>query len=337
MKPLQEVMMPFYENIQIDKKNSVKNKSFLITGASGLIGSNLVAYLDFLNKNQKANISITAITRSKMTNWMPKSKKITYLHYDLSRNKLLTSTKFDHIIHCATYGQPKKFLQHPIETVKLNIDTLIHLLDLAMKTNSTFLCLSSSEIYGEADKKHIPTDESYWGNVNTLSDRAIYAESKRLAETICYHYSKLTPVKIARVLIGYGPGVRYDDMRVIPEFIKKAQQNGILTMMDDGAAERTFCFIADTIEMLLNIMLGGKELVYNVSGNETVSIKQLAEIVGSINKANVKYPELQKKIEGTPQRSAISNKRYRAEFNKKSFVSLKKGLEITSEWFRNIK
>lgn len=337
MKSLQEVMLPFYQLINIVDKKKLKNKSFLITGASGLIGSNLIAYLDFLNKTEKMNISITGITRSGLEKWMPKSKNITYHTYDLSKKKISFNRSLDYVVHCATYGQPKKFLTHPTETVKLNINVLIDLLDLAKKNKATFLCLSSSEIYGEADAKHMPTDESYYGYVNTLSDRAIYAESKRLSETICYFYSKLMNVKIARVLIGYGPGVRYSDMRVIPEFIKKAQDEKGITMMDEGKALRTFCFIADTVEMLINIMLGGKELVYNVSGNQTVTIGELAKNIAQLNNVSVKMPKKQKHIQGTPQRSTISNTRYRHEFKKTMFVDLKVGLAVTSAWFKNIK
>lgn len=337
MESLQELMAPFHQQLQIAQKSTLRNKTFLITGASGLIGSNLIAFLDFLNKTQRMNISITGITRSGLASWMPTSKNITYLRFDLSKKKYIPKKHFDFVIHCATYGQPKKFLSYPIETIRLNINVLLDLLALAKKNKATFLCLSSSEIYGEADKKNIPTSESYYGYVNTLSDRAIYAESKRLAETICYFHSKSMNVKIARVLIGYGPGVRYDDMRVIPEFIKKAQNDGVITMMDQGKAQRTFCFIADTIEMLLNIVLSGKELVYNVSGNQTITIAKLAKVIASLNQAQVKLPQAQKGIEGTPQRSAISNKRYCNEFKKKSFVDLKSGLAVTSKWFDNLK
>lgn len=337
MKSLQEVMTPFYQSITIVERKKLKNKVFLITGASGLIGSNLIAYFDFLNRTEKMNITIIGITRSGPEAWMLQSKKITYYTYDLSRRKIPSNTRCDYVFHCATYGQPKKFLAYPTETVKLNINVLIDLLDLAKKNNATFLCLSSSEIYGEADPKHIPTDESYYGYVNTLSDRAIYAESKRLAETICYFYRKSMKVKIARVLIGYGPGVRYDDMRVIPEFIKKAQDEHEITMMDEGKAQRTLCFIADTIEMLINIILSGKELVYNVSGAHTVSIRELATRIATLNGVSVTLPKEKKHIYGTPQNSAISNARYRNEFKKNSFIDLDAGLTVTSEWMKNIK
>lgn len=336
MKTLQDTMFPFYDKINLLHFDKLKNKTVLITGATGLIGSNLIAYLDFLNKKNKLNITIIGIHKSPLEKWMCTSNSIKYLQMDLSREKLQENIQFDYLIHCATYGQPKKFLEYPKETVTLNIDVLFHLLELTQKNNATFLYMSSSEIYGEPDEKHKNPTESYFGNVNTLSDRAIYAESKRLAETICYLYSKKIPVKIVRVLIAFGPGVKYDDKRVISEFIKKAHSLKKITMMDAGRAERIFCFVADTIEMLLNIMLNGKELVYNVAGIKNITIMQLAEIIAKINQVTVDKQFEDKQIIGTPNRSTIDNTLYRNEFNKKKFVEIEEGLSITSSWFKNL-
>ncbi len=330
-------MTPFYRKTQIKNLQQLKNKAFLITGASGLIGSNLIVYLDFLNKNYGLNTRIIGIVRSEIEKWMPRSKCIKYIRQDLSRKKLPDHTKFDYLIHLATYAQPKKFLSHPRETVELNIHVLFDLLELAKKNNAVFLYPSSAEIYGEADEKHVPTAESYYGYVNTLSERAIYAESKRLAETICFLFSKSLPVKIARLLICYGPGVKYDDQRVYSEFIKKAQATREIVMMDEGRAQRTLCFISDAVEMLLNILLSGKDNVYNVCGTDTVTIRRLAEIIAKANHAKLSNTIREKKISGTPARSALSNERYRNEFKKKQFVPLEAGLSATSEWFNNIR
>ncbi len=337
MQTLQEIMARFYPKINIKNIEKLKNKTILITGASGLVGSNIIAYLDFLNEQYNLNIKVLGIVRSGTEKWMSQSNKIRYLQQDLSREKLKETIKFNYLIHLATYGQPKKFLAHPRETVELNIHVLFDLLELAKKNKAAFLYPSSSEIYGEADEKHIPTEESYYGYVNTLSERAIYAESKRLAETICYLYNKIVPIKICRLLICYGPGVKYDDQRVYCEFIKKAQNTGKIVMMDEGKAQRTLCFISDAVEMILNILLNAKEMVYNISGRETVSIKKLAEIIAKINHATVSRKLNWKEISGTPARSALSNKKYVREFNKKKFISLKEGLTTTSLWFENLK
>jgi len=337
MKSLKDVMIDFYEKIDIRNPEKLRNKTILVTGSSGLIGSNIIAFLDCLNQQKSLDLKIIGVYRSDICSWMAKSPNIEYIKLDLAEKNLPENVKFDYLIHAATYGQPKKFISLPQETVRLNINALTNLLEYGKKNRATLLYLSSSEIYGDADKKNIPTPESFYGYVNTLSDRAIYAEAKRLAETICYFYGKTMPVKIARVLIGYGPGVKFDDQRVIPEFIKKSLLEKKIVMMDKGKAQRTFCFIADTVEMLLNIMLNGKELVYNVCGNKTITVARLAKMIALINKAKVSLPVRKQTITGTPNRSVLDNRRYVKEFGKKRFVGLKEGLTSTSLWFKNLK
>lgn len=337
MKTLQEFIQEYYSRITIHNFPQLKDKTILITGASGLIGSNLIAYLDFLSRKERLNLKIIAIHRSSLEKWMPQSAKISYIQQDLTANKLLKNFKFDYLIHCATYAQPKKFLEYPKETVKLNIDVLFDLLEQSEKNRATFLYLSSAEIYGEVDKIHIPINEAYFGNVNTLTERAIYTESKRLAETICYLFSKKNKIKIARALIAYGPGVKYDDKRVISEFIKKAQEEREIIMMDEGLTKRTFCFITDMIEMLLNIMLSGKEITYNVCGKDTITIRSLAKLIAQITQARFNYKFKARRLKGTPLILTLDNNRYLSEFRKKSFVSLNEGLVITSEWFKHLR
>lgn len=337
MKTLQKFIQEYYPTITVRNLAQLKDKTILITGASGLIGSNLVAYLDFLNEREKLNLKIIAIHRSSLEKWMPQSAKIRYIQLDLTKNKLLRNLKFQYLIHSATYAQPKKFLEYPKETVSLNIDVLFDLLEQSEKNRAIFLYLSSAEIYGEVDKTHIPTDEAYFGNVNTLADRAIYTESKRLAETICYLFSKKIKIKIARALIAYGPGVKYDDKRVISEFIKKAQEEKEIAMMDEGLTQRTFCFITDMIEMLLNIMLNGREIVYNVCGKDTTTIRSLAKLIARITQAKFNDKFKERSVKGAPLILTLDNNRYLSEFKKKAFVSLNEGLVITSEWFRNLK
>lgn len=330
-------MLNYYKVCKINHLTKLKNKVIVITGASGLIGSNLVSFLSYLNNVYKLNIKIVAIIKSGIEPWFEKSKFIKYIKQDLSQKKISSNIKFDYLIHAATYAQPKKFLQYPQETVLLNIKTLFDLLDLCKKNRAKMLFLSSAEIYGEADNKHIPTREDYFGYVNTLSDRAIYAESKRLAETICFSYSKSVDIIIARVLLTYGPGVKYNDQRVISEFIKRSQNNKTLIMMDSGFSFRTFCFVSDLMEMLVNVLINGKSMVYNLCGNETIKIRSLAKKIAKINSAKLINAKKNHSITGTPNKTIISNDKYKSEFSKKNFINLTNGLTATSNWFQLLK
>lgn len=334
---LQKFMTPFYEKITIKNTEALKEKTILITGSNGLIGGNLLAFLDYLSEKLDLRLKVIGISNSKKAPWLPASKRITYIQENLvSKEQKIFSYKFDYIIHAATYAQPKKILELPRQTVDLNINTLFTILEQAKKNNAKMLYISSSEIYGETSDKN-PVMESCFGSVNTLSDRAIYAESKRLAETICYSYRKHVNVKIARVLLCYGPGVKMDDQRVYSEFIKQAQFTGNIKMMDEGKAKRTFCFISDAVEMVLNTLLTGHEFVYNIAGRDTTTISGLAKLIAGVNNARyIKFTKKILEISGTPVNSIISNERYCTEFKKKSFIDLKQGLQATSEWFKNL-
>jgi dTDP-glucose 4,6-dehydratase/UDP-glucuronate decarboxylase len=334
---LQKFMTPFYEKITIKNTSSLKGKTILITGSNGLIGGNFVAFLDYLSENLDLKLKIIGISNSKKASWLPDSKHITYIQENLvSKEQKTFSYKFDYLIHAATYAQPKKFLEHQRQTIDLNINTLFTILEQAKKNNAKMLYISSSEIYGETSARK-PAMESYFGSVNTLSDRAIYAESKRLAETICYSYRNDVNIKIARVLLSYGPGVKTDDSRVYSEFIQQAQTTGKIVMMDKGQTKRTFCFISDAIEMLLNTLLSGHEFVYNIAGRDTTTISGLAKQIAEVNNARyIRFTGKIKEISGTPVNSIISNDRYCKEFKKKSFIDLSQGLQATSEWFNNL-
>ena len=107
--------------------------------------------------------------------------------------------------------------------------------------------------------------------------------------------------------------------------------------MDNGQAKRTFCFISDTVEMVLNTLLSGREFVYNIAGRDTTTISELAKLIAGINNAAyIKFSGISRGISGTPLNSIILNDRYCTEFKKKSFIGLNEGLQATSEWFKNL-
>lgn len=328
-------MEKFYGKISINNLDCLRGKTIFITGGTGLIGINLLGFLNYINEKRDLNLKLISSYKNRVEDWMPKSASINYLKLDLTKDRI-PSIKFDYLIHCATYAQPKKFLENPAEIVRLNTDVLFNLMDLSKQNKAKVLFISSAEVYGQADEKNIPTKENFLGYVNTLSERAIYAESKRLAETICYIYSKSIDVKITRVLISYGPGVKKTDMRVIPEFIRKAQTDKLITLADEGSASRIFCFVTDTIEMLLNIVINGKSLVYNVSGQNPITIRKLAETISKINNAEFVIPKISNSIVSAPKSSILDNGKYLKEFGKKQFVPLLEGLKATSEWFRSL-
>lgn len=316
--------------------SELKNKTFLITGANGLIGSNLVNVLYDLSRKNNLNLKIIAHSFSAPVSWLPKDESIRYLSSDLAQG--LDELAFDFLIHTATYGQPKKFIQNKLGTVKLNTETLIKLLENSKKNNAKVLFISSSETYGQVPPEIMPVTETYFGNVDTLSDRAVYAESKRMAETICNIFKQDGLwVKIVRLAIGYGPGIKYSDSRFMNEFIKRALNDGSLTMMDAGRAIRCFCFISDIVEMMLNTMFASKEMLYNLAGVDNKTIREVAEMIAEDLNVPLHFPQEEEKIGGTPPQLALSNAKYCTEFNKNDFIPFETGLKKTIEWLKLLK
>lgn len=334
--PLYDFLAEEYAQIKLAFDLSrLKGKTFLITGANGLIASNLINFLYDLNRKNDLNLQIIAHSFSDPVPWLPKDN-IRFLSFDLAEK--WTEQKFDFLIHAATYGQPKKFVQNKLGTIKLNTETLIKLLENAQKYNAKVLFISSAEIYGQVPKEIRSVSETYFGYVDTLSQRAVYAESKRMAETICHIFAQEGLwVKIARLAVTYGPGIKYSDSRFMNEFIKRSLSDGSLTMMDSGQAVRCFCFVSDVVEMMLNTLFSAKEILYNISGIDNKTVRQVAELISSILNVPLHLPLKEVKFDGTPSQLVLSNDRYCHEFKKTSFIPFETGLKKTVNWLKLLK
>ncbi|EAJ6134969.1 TPA: NAD-dependent epimerase/dehydratase family protein [Campylobacter lari] len=321
-----------YDIINIKNIESIRNKTFFITGSNGLVGSNLVNYLYYVGLKRKLNLKIIAHSFSDAVFWIPKDKNIKFINSDL--NSGIPDIKFDFMIHAATYGQPKKVLENLSNCIDLNGHTYIKLLNQCKKNNAKILYLSSSEVYGCIPQSQLPCNEMYHGDVLTLSDRALYAESKRIGEVISHFYHKQHKnIKIARLAISYGPGARLNDQRFLNEIINKSIDDKKIILWDDGSALRHVCFITDIIEILLNILLNGKELLYNVAGGvRNISIYDMARIVSQIQKVPLEISCNQNTIMGTPNIVELDIDKYLKEFDKKNFIDLEYGIKKTIEW-----
>lgn len=323
-----------YEQIKLNVNiQNLKNKTFFITGANGLIGSNIANYLYFLNNKYDLGIKLIMHSFSEAVSWLPREDNCEFISSDLTET--VPDIRFDYLIHTATYGQPKKFVQNKLGTIKLNTETYISLLNLCKKNNAEVLYMSSSEVYGQVPENIHSVDENYFGNVGTLTDRAVYAEAKRIAETISNVYAQDgLYIRIIRLVIGYGPGVKLSDSRFMNEFIKRALFEKSLKMQDSGKAFRCFCFISDVVEMMLNILFSGKQLVYNVVGKDNKSIAEVAESIARIVQVPLEVPQDGNGIGGTPSQLILDGERYNREFGKNNYVSFEDGLAKTIEWMR---
>lgn len=315
--------------------SSLKNKSVLITGATGIIG--IFFLLSLKNVAAKYNISITAWINRDLPDFLVEIfKGVDTIKGDITVHAIDQSTKYDIIIHSAGYGQPSKFLQNELKTIKINTYATEHLLE-RLEKDGKFLFLSSSEVYNGLDEDDIT--ESMAGRTNTDHPRSCYIEGKRCGEAICHAFQKNgSDIKIARLCLAYGPGIRKDDVRVVNELISKGLNDNKITLRDSGDATRTYCYAPDAVIMMWNILLSGKDVIYNVGGKQRVSILELANKIGEILNVPVVVPIAEKQcpLIGNPKNVNISCKRYIDEFGEVDFKDINHGLLQTIEWIKNI-
>ena len=328
-KQLLDIIEHDIDKIKFDL-SKLRNKSVLITGASGLIGIYLLSYL---KSSQKEN-NITIYTWNKN----PINGKFesifegchTIIGDITDKWMFLDLPQFDFIIHAAGYGQPIRFLKNKLKTIELNTLSTIWLFE-KLKKSGTFLFVSTSELYSGLENHGIT--ENQIGSTTPTHARASYIEGKRCGETICHSYIEQgVNVKIIRLSLTYGPGTQENDKRVINSLIEKGIKDDTIHLMDSGQAIRTYCYITDIIEMLFNVMLYGKEHTYNVGGLESCTILELAQRIGGVFNKEVIPSIKENELKGAPKLVNVSIEKYANEFNKKEFVSLTEGLNNTIKW-----
>ncbi len=207
---------------------------------------------------------------------------------------------FDWIIHAAGIASPFYYRAYPIETLEVATVGTQRLLQQAKDSHARFIYFSSSEIYGDPDPAHVPTQESYRGNVSTLGPRACYDEGKRVGETYCYIFQDYFGVhtNIVRPFNVYGPGMQKTDYRVMPNFAAQIAVGEPLMIYGDGRQTRTFCYVVDAMIGFLRVVLKGVPgEAYNI-GNPTpeVSMIDLAAVFeekspAAVRRQTTEYPD----------------------------------------------
>lgn len=268
----------------------LKNKSVMLTGAGGMIGSYLLYVLLVLNDKMHYNIKVNAVVRA--ANKLPKEIRnrsdVNVIIADVTE-KLPETGKIDYVIHAASPASPLIMKDHPVETIAANTVGTFQTLQLAKAHHAQgYLFISSREIYGQPEEGCECFDEATYGFVDPLNPRSCYSEGKKAAETMCVSFREEygLNVKIARLAHTYGPGMSIYDGRVQADFLKNIYHREDIVLKSEGNAIRTYTYIADAVAGLYRILLNSDDVVYNI-GNENakVSIRELAEILVGL------YPE----------------------------------------------
>jgi nucleoside-diphosphate-sugar epimerase len=307
----------------------LKNKSILVTGASGLLGIYFVSCLRRLQEEYNLNIYLWIKSEIESEFKYFFDFPCTIIKEDITDINIFNSLpNFDIIIHSAGYGQPDKFIENKIKTIQINTLSTIEL-NKKLNKNGKFLFISSSELYNGLSYK---ITEDQIGVANTDHPRSCYIESKRCGESICHAFNTNNNVKIARLSLCYGPATKNGDTRVVNSLIERGIKNDSIKLLDMGESIRTLCYISDVVEMMWKILLYGKDTVYNIGGIYSLSILDLAKNIGLYFNKNVDLPEVSNELLGSPKIVNISIDRYLNEFDKKEFVSIDNGLKNTIEW-----
>ena len=313
----------------------MRGKTFLVAGAAGFVPSHLCEYylkrgarvigLDNFLTGNKHNIAL-------LSRW----DTFTFHEWDVCREcPMLKDTPLDFVLSLASPASPKDFASLSLEIMNVNSEGTRRLLELAREKNARFLEASTSEVYGDPEVH--PQSEQYCGRVNPLGPRACYDESKRFAEalTMSYHRRYGLETRIARIFNTYGPRMRPDDGRVIPNFITQALGGKDITIYGDGSQTRSFCYVTDLVECLHRVLFSDDHLPFNCGNPKEYSIKHAAEQIISILKSpsRLTYAPLP---EDDPQRRCpdISKLKTLGDFQPQ--VDFSEGIRQTAGHFRQL-
>jgi dTDP-glucose 4,6-dehydratase len=264
----------------------------LITGGAGFIGSHLCER--FLAKGHEV-VCVDNFITGTPANIEPfrANPRFRFVEHDVSKPVRIDGP-LDHVLHFASPASPVDYLTYPIQTLKVGSLGTHNALGLAKLKKARFLLASTSEVYGDPEEH--PQRETYWGHVNPIGPRGCYDESKRFAEAIvmAYHRAHGVDTRIIRIFNTYGPRMRLDDGRVLPNFMGQALRGEPLTVYGDGSQTRSFCYVDDLVEGIDRLL--GKDFhePVNLGNPDEVTILQFAEEILALSgsKSQIAYKAL---------------------------------------------
>ena len=267
--------------------SALKNSSVFITGSTGLLGSQLVLFLDYLNQTKDYGTKIYALVRSR-----EKAERVfadAFGRVNCVCGDVLNLPQIpepiDYVIHGASITSSKAFVEKPVEVIDILINGTKNVLEFVeQKKVKSFVYLSSLEIYGSfPNQKEIAiVKEDDSGYINSMSVRSSYSEGKRLCESLCRAYQSEydLPVKVARLCQTFGYGVEYNDNRVFAQFARSVIENKDIVLKTKGETVRNYCYTSDAVSGILTVLLKGENgEAYNIANpNSTISIADMASL-----------------------------------------------------------
>src|SRR5213595_2046760 len=305
----------------------------LITGGAGFIGSHLcerfledgddVICMDNFRTSTPDNIAHLFANRRFM-----------FIEQDVT-TYMYVKGPLDAILHFASPASPVDYQELPIPTLKVGSLGTHKALGLAKEKNARFLLASTSETYG--DPLVHPQNEEYWGHVNPIGPRGVYDEAKRFAEamTMAYHRYHKVDTRIVRIFNTYGPRMRLNDGRALPNFVYQALIGKPLTIYGDGKQTRSFCYVADLIEGIYRLMMSNEHLPTNVGNPQEITILEFAERIRK-HFDNAPLIVFEPLPQDDPRRRCPDITKAKRILKWDPKVGLEEGLEMTLAYFKEV-
>lgn len=304
-------------------------KKMLISGGNGFLGSFLT------EKAVSEFIEVTVVDDMTTSKDIVVPKEVAFIKKSIENYS--DEESYDYVVHLAARPSPEDYISNPVSTIMSNSMGTMRMLDIAKRSNATFMYTSSSEVYGDA--QIIPTPETYFGYVNPNGIRSCYDEGKRFSEALimAYHRQYGLDTRIQRPFNVYGPRIREDGLygRVIPRFIDQALKNEDITVHGTGNQTRSFLYIDDWLEgtwrFLTKDGLGGN--ILNIGANLEITVMELANLVKEMTGSSSKIVSIPPREEDPKRRSANLELAGKL-LSWKPEHDIKEGLTHTIEWFK---
>ncbi len=307
----------------------------LITGGAGFIGSHLCDRLLDAGHDVIAMDNLMTGTVDNIAH-LCGNQRFHFIKHDVT-DYIFVEGALDAVLHLASLPSPVDYLNYPIQTLKVGALGTHKTLGLAMTKGARYLLASTSEVYG--DPLEHPQTEDYWGNVNPIGPRGVYDESKRFAEALvmAYHRYHGVDTRIARIFNTYGPRMRMNDGRVVPNFVGQALRGEPLTVYDKGQRTRSFCYVSDQVEGLVKLLFSQEIEPVNIGNPDEMTILEFAHRVLEVTASDsaITFVEpADARTADDPQVRCPDISKARRVLGWFPRVSLEQGLKRTAEFFR---
>ena len=303
----------------------------VVTGGAGFLGSHLCDYLLTVGWEVLALDNLITGDEGNLGH-LRGNPKFCFERKDVTET-MRVEGEVGYVFHLASPASPPDYLKFPLETLKVGSIATMNTLELAQAKGAKFLLASTSECYGDPDVS--PQSESYWGRVNPVGPRSVYDEAKRFAEaiTMAYHRYHGVDTHIVRIFNTYGPRMRLNDGRALPNFVFQALSGQPITVYGDGKQTRSFCYVSDLIEGIYKLSQSDEHFPTNIGNPSELSIYEFAERIRSYfpNALPIVHEPLP---EDDPKQRRPDITKAKRLLGWEPKVSLEEGLKYTLDYFK---